>query len=82
MGVISTHGPDIGFGSRIRISVTRPARRKTALRSVAQSTLTPPVAALQTRETAPAWLARSARSPSAALPVPQSRQLARQGTQE
>lgn len=77
MGVISTHGADIGFGSII--SFTPPARRTMALRSVVQSTPTSPVAALQTRETAPAWPARSARSPLATLPVPQGKQLARQG---
>ena len=70
MGVISTHGADIGFCSRIRISFTPPARRTMALRSVAQSTQTTPVAALQARETASAWPARSARSPLATLPTP------------
>ena len=46
------HGVDIGFGSRIRISFTPPARRTMALRSAAQCTLATPVAVLQARETA------------------------------
>ena len=77
MGVISAHGADIGFGSRINFAP--PARRTMALRSAAQSTLSTPVAALQARETAPVWPTRSPRSPSATLPVPQGKQLARQG---